>query len=312
MKTNLAAAACTLAISAIALLGVRLVADLWLLGIVYSLQLYIALAAGACAVAAILLGARRMGSVLLLAALMFAGHSLWLAYRLLPAARPLPSGATTLKVVSFNILGNNRENGERIARYLVEADADVAYIFESAPLRPFIQALSTRYPYRIGCGEIVDFCDVMLLSKRPLIEPRMLSLSDLRHKRFATAAIDVDGQRVRLGAAHLSKPYFDAYHTLELRALAQFMARSAGPWIVGGDFNSAAIAPDMQAFADHEGMTTAGREPATWPIWAGPLGIAIDHIFVSKSLVPQSLDRIADNFGSNHYGLVAEIGIAGN
>ncbi|MBP1852585.1 endonuclease/exonuclease/phosphatase family protein [Rhizobium halophytocola] len=309
MKNNLAAACCTLVSVALFLLVLRFVADFWLLGIVYSLQLHIAVLAALGALLAVILGARRFGSLLLVAALAVALFTLHLENRIQPKQHALAAGTQTLKLVSFNILGNNRANGGRIADMIVSSGADLVYIFESAPLRPYVDTLAKAYPYRVGCGAVVAFCDVMILSKRPLSDPRMLALSDLRQERLATADIDVGGVTVHLGAAHVSKPYFDAYHTQELEALSAFMHPRPGPWIIAGDFNAAAIAPDMQAFVRRDAMTTTGWEPATWPTWAGPFGVPIDHVFVSKSLSARSIARIPEAYGSNHYGLTAEIAV---
>lgn len=49
--------------------------------------------------------------------------------------------------------------------------------------------------------------------------------------------------------------------------------------------------------------------PPTWRIAAPGLGMAIDHILISNSLAFASVQRISENFGSNHYGLDSKIEI---
>lgn len=62
----------------------------------------------------------------------------------------------------------------------------------------------------------------------------------------------------------------------------------------------------MQYLMRSQGLGTASLEPATWPIAAGPLGIAIDHVFSKAPLRLKSVRRIENSFGSNHFGLMAE------
>jgi endonuclease/exonuclease/phosphatase (EEP) superfamily protein YafD len=92
----------------------------------------------------------------------------------------------------------------------------------------------------------------------------------------------------------------------ELEDLAKALGSIDGPLVLSGDFNSSAIAPSIQAFLREQKLKTITPEPATWPIGAGALGIAIDHIFARAPLHLTSLKRLNDNLGSNHSGLVAD------
>jgi endonuclease/exonuclease/phosphatase (EEP) superfamily protein YafD len=149
----------------------------------------------------------------------------------------------------------------------------------------------------------------MILSKYAIEDPQFLSLSEIRSNRFAMATIRVGGQSVQLAAIHLTKPYFDDYHTIELRRASMVLRERGGPVVIGGDFNSDTIAPDMQEFLRRNALQTAGTEPATWPVAAGIFGIPIDHIYVSKDIVPLSLTRLEDAYGSNHYGLIGDLAL---
>ena len=178
---------------------------------------------------------------------------------------------------------------------------------EAGPLAPYLSDLSAIYPYRIGCGVAVETCDLLMLSKHPMANPQFVSLSDLRQNRFAVATILVGGEPVEFAAIHVTKPYFDDYHTMELRRASRILKERGGTLVIGGDFNSDTIAPDMQRFLRRGNLQTAGVEPATWPVEARIFGIPIDHIYTSKTIVPTALERIADNYGSNHYGLIADL-----
>jgi len=79
-----------------------------------------------------------------------------------------------------------------------------------------------------------------------------------------------------------------------------------GPLVVAGDFNSAILDPRIQRFMRRAGLHTVFPEPATWPIKAGRFGIGIDHVLARPPLRLKSVERIKDNMGSNHFGLMAE------
>ncbi|MBO3761026.1 endonuclease/exonuclease/phosphatase family protein [Ciceribacter sp. L1K22] len=307
MKTSLASAVCTIVTLAIVAMSLRYLTDFWPLSFIYTLQSHAGIAAMSGALVAIMLGARRYGTTLLLAAAALTVHSVWMSREFLPAARDVAAGAPTVRLMSFNILSSNHANAGRIADEILSSEADIVYLFEAAPTLSQLSALSEKYPYRIGCGEVTRGCDLMVLSRLPMKKRGAWGLSDLRGERFAVAEIDVGGRTVHFAAIHLTKPYYDDYHSTELEVAGTYFARHPGTWVVAGDFNSGVIAPDMQHFLRTFDMTTAGTEPATWPVAAGRWGVALDHVFVSPDVAPLNLERMEDNYGSNHFGLIADL-----
>lgn len=289
--------------------SLRYVTDSWFLSFFFSLQPQLGVTAALGALTCLVLKRSAFGYALLTASLLLCGHALWMQREFLPAQIGMPSEATRLRLLSFNMLSNNHENASRIAEMINASGADVAYLFESGPLLHHLPALQAAYPYRIGCGILVEECDLMILSKYAIEDPQFLSLSEIRSNRFAMATIRVGGQSVQLAAIHLTKPYFDDYHTIELRRASMVLRERGGPVVIGGDFNSDTIAPDMQEFLRRNALQTAGTEPATWPVAAGIFGIPIDHIYVSKDIVPLSLTRLEDAYGSNHYGLIGDLAL---
>ncbi|MCX8996588.1 endonuclease/exonuclease/phosphatase family protein [Rhizobiaceae bacterium BDR2-2] len=217
------------------------------------------------------------------------------------------AGKPSLRVLSFNVLAENLENGPAIADEILGSNADVAIVLEARQLASQFARMASAYPYRLGCGLETTGCDLVVLSRHPFVEHTVGNLSDLRSERYMHAVIEKDGERINVAAAHLSKPYFDDYHTVELWRLWRRMARMEGPIVLAGDFNAASIAPDMMWFLRSAGLRKAPYEPATWPTPLGPLGIAIDHIYARAPMRLTALDRIADNHGSNHFGLIADL-----
>lgn len=222
------------------------------------------------------------------------------------------AGRPAFRVMSFNVLNDNLENGPRIADAVRESGADVAVILEAEPLAPLLPALFATYPYRLGCGAETTGCDLMVLSRHPFLDREIGSLSDLRSERYMRIAVEVSGQPLNIVAAHLSKPYFDDYHNGELWRLRRRLDRIEGPLVLAGDFNASSIAPDMMWFLRQSGLKKAPWEPSTWPIPLGPAGIAIDHIYARAPLRLAKIERLADDYGSNHYGLIADLILAEN
>lgn len=292
------------------IVSLRYVTDFWLLAFFFSLQPQLSVVAALGSLLSLALHRSRFGYGLLVLSLLLGAHAFWMKREFLPSPdAPPAANATQIRLLSFNMLGNNDANARRIADMVKASGADVAYLFEAGPLAPYLADLSAIYPYRIGCGVAVETCDLLMLSKHPMTNPQFVSLSDLRQNRFAVATIVVGGQPVEFAAIHVTKPYFDDYHTMELRRASRIIKERGGTLVIGGDFNSDTIAPDMQRFLRRGNLQTAGVEPATWPVEAGIFGIPIDHIYMSKTIVPTALERIEDSYGSNHYGLIADLSL---
>ncbi|WFR94204.1 endonuclease/exonuclease/phosphatase family protein [Rhizobium tumorigenes] len=303
---------CVISVVTTCILGIlaaRYVTHLWILAFFESLQTHIGIA---CIVGALLaLAVRRhwYAIAMLVVAIVITGHSIVLLQA--RAETPAPADAQpSYRLLSFNIDGDNFSNSEKIADLVLNSKADVVEMFEAPPMLSQMTRLAAVYPYRIGCGVMEDNCDSLLMSKRPFISQSIGSLSGLWRNRFILATVDIDGQKIAFASAHLSKPYFDDFHADELAALSDSLNAVREPLLLAGDFNAAVVEPDMQAFLRRSNLAHVFPEPATWPIEAGALGIAIDHVFARPPLQLKSVRRIEDAMGSNHYGLITDFTIA--
>ncbi|AJY48110.1 hypothetical protein TM49_10370 [Martelella endophytica] len=214
----------------------------------------------------------------------------------------------SFRLIEFNMLGDNDRGGD-IAAWLIAEKADVIYALESGPLRAHLPELEKVYPYRIGCGEMTTRCDLMMLSRHPLEDGKLLSMGSLRSERFIRASIELDGRQVNLVAAHFTKPFFDAIQQDELRVAQRRLRRIEGPVVLGGDFNSSLLSPDIIAFMKASGLRAHAHEPRTWPVNIPAIGLPIDHILVRAPAHIDSLKRMPDALGSNHFGLIADISL---
>ncbi len=308
MRKTIAIVLSTLVTLALAVLLSRYAFDSWYFYIAYSIQVQ----AGAALVAAgILIFLIRPGiySLLLIAAAGFATVDSWKMLGEFSQGEAA-NGRADLTVISFNILGDNNTNGAKIADMIVASGADVVFLQESAPIGPFIPQIKAAYPYRTGCGAGTVTCDLSLWSKHPFVTSDVLTASPLYRDRFMRATIQIGEQTVTLMTAHLSKPYFDAAHAIELKRIGDYITASEGPLVLAGDFNVSLLAPDVQKMLRRTGMRNLTPEPATWPVEAIQFGIAIDHLFVRAPLQIKAIDRLPDHYGSNHFGLKAELSLS--
>lgn len=246
------------------------------------------------------------GVVLILLAAGFYGQVVYFAFE---HASTAPAQGKELKVISFNILGGNIKNGKRIADFLISQRPDIAFIQEANPVFPYLADLEKVLPYHIGCSAQPK-CDLLFLSRYRLRDVTENDLSWKSTNRLYTAIADIDGTPLQIVAPHLTKPYFPWLQPKEFRKLAETVNKTSGPLLMAGDFNSAAWAPYFAKFLDDTGLKLAPHETGTWPVFAGALGVPIDHVLVRQPAGIVEAGALPDNFGSNHRGLHATIRIA--
>jgi endonuclease/exonuclease/phosphatase (EEP) superfamily protein YafD len=311
IRQILSVAICVIVSLVLIAIATRYIHPHWIFAALHSLQLHFTLAACAAMLVAFLLHRGFMTGLLLAAALLMAGHTVFMGQQLAATATAEDEAAPSFKLLSFNILSNNYPNSEAIADMIAASGADIVNVMEAEPLQAHLPALAQVYPYRIGCGVIVTFCDQLMLSKTPLRKGMVRSLSPIFVNRFILAETEIAGQTVHVAGIHTTKPYFDNFQTFELIRAALALTDTEGPLVLSGDFNASSLAPNIRDFLYWTGLRTGSYEPATWPVRLGPFGLPIDHIYVRAPLKFRSLSALSSSYGSNHAGLIAEIAITG-
>ncbi len=309
MKARLTCIACSAVFAALVSISARYIEDFWLLAFVNSFQLHIATIAFITCLVGLFTLRSRAFLPLLAWSFLLAADAVYMHSQFVTDALAA-DGAKPFRLLSFNVLMENGANAESIADTILASHADAVTIMEAAALISVLPRLKQTYPYQLGCGTGTPTCDLMMLSKRPLIDAAIGSLSYVSRDRAGVASIDLDGIPLTLAQVHLAKPYFDEYHTNELRRLSGALNGKEGALILAGDFNAASIVPDMQTFLRVTNLRKAAWEPPTWPVGSGPFGIAIDHIFARKPATLMKLERLPESLGSNHYGLIADFIVA--
>jgi endonuclease/exonuclease/phosphatase (EEP) superfamily protein YafD len=170
---------------------------------------------------------------------------------------------------------------------------------------PYVVEIPPQISFRKG---------VMLFSRHPIVDVAYVRpVPD--YLPIVVARIAIGGDVVTVIAVHPPHPTsarFARIRALQLKAIAEIAARTEGPLVVAGDFNST---PWSRPFHD---LTTQGRlvdaaarRPwqTTWPTWLPGLGLPIDHVLVNRHLVARRLERGPD-IGSDHYPLTADLMVA--
>lgn len=309
MKNTLYCVICVLTTCVLAVLAARYLSHMWILAFFESLQTHFGIACILASVVALLVRRHWYAMLMLVAALGITGHSIVMLQAHALEAAP-EAAKPSYRLLSFNVDGDNFGNGQKIGDLIANSKADVVEIFEAPPVLSQLERLAAIYPYRIGCGVMMEECDSLVLSKRPFLSQSVHSLSGIWRNRLILATIDMDGHKIAFASAHLTKPYFDEFHDDELHALSDRLKVIKEPLLLAGDFNASVIEPDMQDFLGRDGLGHVFPEPSTWPVEAGAYGIAIDHVFARAPLQLKSVRRIEDAMGSNHYGLITDFTLA--
>lgn len=225
------------------------------------------------------------------------------------AALTAQPGKPLLRMLSFNLLQSNRANGEEIARFIAGSGADIVLLMEAGPVMPFVDELARTYPYRTQCTR-QGACDVYLLSKTPLTDTQVTSMSRVWDNRLLVAKTIIDGQQITIVGAHMTKPYFDEISEGEAYIMGSAISRREGPLVLAGDFNAAAWSHNIDRLARAQKLIPPPTYPATWPVRLGPFGVPIDNIWTRGPLYIASIHALEDTMGSNHRGLMAELALA--
>jgi endonuclease/exonuclease/phosphatase (EEP) superfamily protein YafD len=225
--------------------------------------------------------------------------------RLYPAclARPVepPPSAPRLTVLHLNV---NTANGQLdvLKQLILDSGADVVSVVELsfaaekalATLPPPWHPLLTR-PSRDNFG-IGMYARIPAVSARP----RQLDVVF----PAIEAVLPLGDREVVVTAVHVMPP-IDAEaseaNRRQLVEVAGWMKAEPRPRILVGDFNATPWSWSLRALADTGVTRAGGGYRSTWPAPLGPLGIPIDHAFVSAELTTTELDVLAIH-DSDHHG----------
>ncbi len=203
--------------------------------------------------------------------------------------------APGITVYTKNMLFGRGDNPELVAD-IRASGADLILLQElNAERGTLLEALGESHPHQHIC-QFSTWSGIAILSRWPLDEPHCSV-----HRTLAAARVATPEGPVWAVSAHLLWPYpYGQRHALDHEMA--FLQGLSGAIVVGGDFN---MAPWGQSVRDMAAAT--GTE------LLGPI-----HVTIAPRGVPLSIDHILSTgegqvirrprFGSDHYGLLAQIG----
>jgi endonuclease/exonuclease/phosphatase (EEP) superfamily protein YafD len=250
--------------------------------------------------------------LILLALLLAAVNAAEIVAGLQGAAPAAPGGsARFLRVVAFNLWqGNDRMHD--IAKFLAETDADVVVLEESTKrhLAELRSALGSRYPNVVGDEGIVVLSKYKILADGRIDRagfPPWIALM------VRWVELDVNGTKIEVAGAHLTRPYYAKLQREDIAALTKFANSRTVPLVIAGDFNMTPWTFNLQSLVNATGLKRYNTFHFTWPMQAGkqpllPL-FAIDHVFATSQFA-KIATHAGPRLGSDHRPIIADIALA--
>lgn len=263
---------------------------------------------------AVKMWSRRWGKLLLAALLLSLGYQV---SRILPYVSPwtaeLSSAAScppgdSVSYMEANVLQSNR-NAAALVGLVKDRRPDILLLTETDQWwADRLRSLSGDMPHVVS-APLANTYGMILLSRRPLLEPQVRYLIERDIPSIRTAVMLDSGQRIDLYAVH-PRPPLPGDDTGERDAEIVLVGREVRarrmPAIVAGDLNDVAWSDSTALFQEVSGLLDprVGRRlmptfPAKFPWLRWPL----DYIFVSPGFTLLRLERLGD-IGSDHLPIV--------
>lgn len=225
-------------------------------------------------------------------------------------AEPAATSTKLLKVMIFNVLGQN-ENQVAAIDHVFKADANIVCLLETDETwRVSLEPLRVKYPHRVeelGEGNFSIACYTRLPLKSS--EVRRLTAWGL-----PTVILNLDylGTPLTFIGTHPMPPMGSADHAQswrdQLAQVGSIVAGIDGQVIVGGDLNATPWCEGMRLLREKSGLDFHSAAPVWPPTWGLnlPMMIPIDHVLTKGGLSVQKRE-IGPGLGSDHRSVLVEI-----
>jgi endonuclease/exonuclease/phosphatase (EEP) superfamily protein YafD len=239
-----------------------------------------------------------------------------------------PSGAPTIRVSTFNMLGNN-PTPEQVISWLRDVDADVVLLQEVPPsFRDSVEAeLTDLYP-ESQFDDITNNWNMGMLSKYPII-----AASDFDdNSRIQRVTLEINGQEIAVYNVHFQVPIQEDSHLFEtgfhwldlalhydedgrneqIAELLTTLKTEPLPFIVAGDFNMSqhtiTYSSVAVAMTDSFRRTESGLG-ATFPATLSiiPPLLRIDYVWYQRNAFRAIDTHVGPHLGSDHLPVIADI-----
>lgn len=252
------------------------------------------------------------------------------------ASSPCTEPHQSLRVMTYNVhscIGlDGRASVDRVRRVISAAEVDVVALQEvdsrrrrsdlEEQARQLGEALGMGHYYFAVFEERSEQYGLAIISRYPmeLVQAALLTPADHRRRREARgamwASVEAPGGTVQVLNTHFGLTRLERQEQAAALLGPDWLGRIDGdvPVMLCGDLNAG---PSSQAYRmlasrlrDVQATTSRRRQatfPSPWPVRT------IDHVFYSRQLEVQSVDRIRTHLAvmaSDHLPLVAEISLA--
>ena len=228
----------------------------------------------------------------------------------------IPAASPTMRVVSFNVQGQN-EQYEQVVEFLSEVEADVVFLHEANRLweRAFTEALAGgRLPYRQHRSrpDHLIFSTLTLTRDSP---SEVISHGwGERQARAMEVVVSLGTTEVTILGIHPLAPTNArraALRDAQFEFVAEWVGRARGPTVVAGDFNAT---PWSHVFGPLTGSGLRNSQRGfglapSFPVDGSFLTrVPIDHLLHSSHLAVS--DRwLGPDLGSDHFPLVVDLAL---
>lgn len=252
----------------------------------------------------------------------FAVVALVFAAQFIPLVFPVEAraeGESTFRALQYNIFFGN-EDITAMTELIQTSDADVIALHEItteqwAALQPGLG----DWPHTIAepwDGPEPQLGGGMVLLSRTPIEPMDVdSEANLLGRPILAGTTELAGQQTVVVGLHPHASRHDAWKAetreAQLDAVVELLDEQVGPAIILTDLNMTPTSSSYRRFIDELEWEDPHRTVGwvgSWPNWAGPYGLPIDHVLTSPEVVIHDIASI-DGAGSDHRALVADLSL---
>lgn len=228
----------------------------------------------------------------------------------------IPPQSPTMRVVSFNVQGQNEEY-EAVLQFLRQVDADVVFLHEANRLweEAIARAVSSgqfEYQQHRSRPQRLIF-STLTLTKSPPREVTSHGWAE-REARAMEVVVELGGTTVTLLGIHPlapTNPRRTALRDAQFQFVASWTRGSGGPTVITGDFNATPWSHVFVSLTDAGLLNSQkgfGLSPS-FPVNGNLLTrIPIDHLLHSPHLAVA--DRwLGPDLGSDHFPLVVDLAL---
>lgn len=226
---------------------------------------------------------------------------------------PPPGAATRYRAMLVNVNKQTSGNENRVLAAVRNHDPDFI-LFEEVDERwaDRLKELWPAYPYRTV--DVRDDCfGIALLSKVPFEKSKIANVGHVGVPSVY-GVLKADGTSFTLVGTHPLPPgsaEYAHYRNQQLDELPSFLARFKGPLILLGDLNASPWSPYFRKLIRATGLRDSSRgrgvQP-TWPAFAWPMLIPIDHCLHNDGIVILEKE-VGEDIGSDHLPVIVDFAV---